>query len=109
MARMIVLTDSETATGFRLAGVEVRESQPDNAKTVLEELIVSDDFGLVVVDQGLIPDPNVAGERAMRGRSLPVLLPMPSLGAAFDEKSGDGLDYMKNLVRSAIGFDIKLE
>jgi len=108
MPKMVVLTDRETAVGFRLAGVEVREVGVDAAKDALEELIGSDDYGLVVVDEGLIADPIAASERAMRGRELPVVLPLPSLGGAFGE-GDDAIAYMKSLVRDAIGFDIKLE
>ena len=108
MAKMLILTDSETATGFRLAGVEVLEADQEGAQEALESAIESEDYGLVAVDQGLIPEPNSAASRVMRGRELPVLLSMPSLGAAFDEDE-DPKDYMKSLVRSAIGFDIKLE
>jgi len=106
--KMIVLTDSETATGFRLAGVEVRETTQEDAQRALEELITSDAYGLVAVDEALLPDPNRSSARIMRGRELPVLLSMPSLGAAFSE-GADATDYMKRLVRSAIGFDVKLE
>ncbi len=108
MPKLLVLTDAETAIGYRLAGVEVRESVPAEAVHALEEIIHSDEYGLVVVDEGLIHDPAKAGERAMRGRDLPVLLSVPSLGAAFGE-GDDAVTYMKDLVRSAIGFDIKLE
>ena len=109
MPKMIILTDSETATGFRLAGVEVREADSDNAQDALKDIITSDDYGLVAVDAGLIADPNASSERIMRGRDLPVLLSMPSLGAAFSESDDDAKAYMQNLVRSAIGFDIKLD
>ncbi len=108
MPKLIVLTDAETAIGYRLAGVAVRETQPDSAVHDLEELINADEYGLVVVDEGLVADPVRATERAMRGRDLPVLLSVPSLGAAFSD-SDDAVAYMKELVRSAIGFDIKLE
>jgi len=108
MPKMLILTDGETATGFRLAGVEVKETDAENALSELQDIIVSDDYGLVAVDEGLIADPIKATERTMRGRNLPVILPMPSLGATFGEDSGDATEYMKNLVRSAIGFDIKL-
>ena len=108
MAKMLVLTDNETATGFRLAGVEVRETNAEQAQDELETIIQNEDYGLVAVDEGLIGDPVGATARIMRGRNLPVILPMPSLGAAFDEES-DAKEYMGNLVRSAIGFDIKLE
>ncbi|HZW98698.1 MAG TPA: V-type ATP synthase subunit F [Trueperaceae bacterium] len=105
---MVVLTDSETATGYRLAGVEVRETTQDEAVRELEEIITSESYALVAVDEGLVPDPVRATERTMRGRDLPVLLSVPSLGAAFSE-SADATEYMKELVRSAIGFDIKLD
>jgi V/A-type H+-transporting ATPase subunit F len=55
-----------------------------------------------------VADPVRAMERVMRGRDLPVLLPMPGLSAAFDHDA-DATAYMKDLVRSAIGFDIKLD
>ncbi len=108
MPKMLILTDSETATGFRLAGVEVREASEENALKELEGVIESQQYGLVAVDEHLVPDPVRATARAMRGRELPVILPMPSLGAAFGE-GGDATEYMKDLVRSAIGFDIKID
>lgn len=108
MPKMVVLTDSETAVGFRLAGVEVREAEAEDATQALEDLIVSEEYGLVAVDEGLVPDPIAASARAMRGRELPVVLPLPSLGGAFEE-GDDAAAYMKALVRNAIGFDIKLE
>lgn len=108
MHKVVVFTDAETATGYRLAGVEVRVAQPEGASKALEALIEEDAYGLVIVDEGLVADPVAATERTMRGRDLPVLLPVPSLGAAFGE-GDDATAYMKDLVRSAIGFDIKLE
>lgn len=108
MPRMLVLADSETTTGFRLAGVETREANKETAQKALEESILSDKYGLVVVDESLIADPIKSTERTMRGRNLPVILPMQGLGAAFGE-SDDAKAYMKELVRRAIGFDVKLE
>lgn len=108
MPRMLVVTDAETAIGFRLAGVDVLETTSDGAQAAVEGVILSDRYGLVVVDESLIADPVKAMERVMRGRDLPVLLPMPGLSAAFDHDA-DAKAYMQQLVRSAIGFDIKLD
>jgi V/A-type H+/Na+-transporting ATPase subunit F len=108
MPRMLVVTDAETANGFRLAGVEALETDAAGAQEALEGAILSDDYGLVVVDESLIADPVKAAERVMRGRDLPVLLPMPGLSAAFDHEA-DATAYMQRLVRGAIGFDIKLD
>jgi V/A-type H+/Na+-transporting ATPase subunit F len=105
---MAVLTDGEAATGFRLAGVEVLEAK-DAASAIktLEGAIASGRYGLIAVDESLLANPGKSLERAMRGRDLPVLLPMPSLSFAFAE-SQDSKAYMRELVRSTIGFDIKL-
>jgi V/A-type H+-transporting ATPase subunit F len=108
MHKVLVVTDAETAIGFRLAGVETLETSREGALGALEGVILSDDYGLVVVDEALVADPVRAMERVMRGRDLPVLLPMPGLSAAFDHDA-DATAYMKDLVRSAIGFDIKLD
>ncbi|MBS3968118.1 MAG: V-type ATP synthase subunit F [Truepera sp.] len=105
---MLVMTDSETATGFRLAGVEVREITADKALLELAQVIESEKYGLVLIDEALLADPNKAAARQMRGRDLPVLLSMPSLGATFTAES-DATAYMKRLVRSTIGFDVKLD
>jgi V/A-type H+/Na+-transporting ATPase subunit F len=105
--KMAVLTDGETATGFRLAGVEVLEANADTAVKTLEAAIQTNQYGLIAVDESVIADPAKALERAMRGRELPVLLPMPSLSFAFAENQ-DAKAYMRELVRSTIGFEIKL-
>lgn len=108
MLKVAVLADSETATGYRLAGVEVVQATAETAQAALEKLILSNAYGLLVVDTGLLADPQKATERAMRGRDLPVLLPVPSLADAFSTASVDTKAYMSRLVRETIGFDIKL-
>ncbi|MFC4455507.1 V-type ATP synthase subunit F [Deinococcus sonorensis] len=108
MHKVVVLTDSESATGFRLAGSEVVDTTPEQAVQTLERLVTEGDYGLIAVDQSLIPDPARAVERAMRGRDLPILLPIPSLQDAFSADQVDAKAYMGKLVRDTIGFDIKL-
>ncbi|MBZ9750533.1 V-type ATP synthase subunit F [Deinococcus sp. HMF7620] len=108
MRKVVVLTDHETATGFRLAGAEVVDTTPEAAQRELERLITEGDYGLVAVDTGLIPDPATATARVMRGRDLPILLPIPSLKDAFNPDTVDAKAYMGKLVRDTIGFDIKL-
>ncbi len=102
-----VLTDAETASGYRLAGLEAVTSAPTEAAHHLAEMIQSNQYALIAVDESLLSDPNKAAERVMRGRSAPVLLTLPNLLAAFSG-GGDAKVYMRQLVRETIGFDIKL-
>ncbi|WP_457628637.1 V-type ATP synthase subunit F [Oceanithermus sp.] len=107
--KIAVLTDPETATGFRLGGLEVHTAQSeDEARERLAEMIETDDFALIAVDEGRLPEPYEAVERVMRGRDLPVLLPFTSLAQAFAAGEEDATDYMRRLVKSTIGYDIKL-
>lgn len=106
--RVAVLSDAETATGYRLAGATVLEATPATALAELERAIQADLYGLIAVDTGLIPDPITATARIMRGRELPILLPIPSLKDAFSPDTVDAKAYMGKLVRETIGFDIKL-
>jgi V/A-type H+-transporting ATPase subunit F len=102
-----VLTDAETASGFRMAGLEAVTTTADEAARKLIEMIQSNQYALVAVDQSLLPDPARATERVMRGRSAPVLLSLPNLLDSFSG-GGDAKAYMRKLVRETIGFDIKL-
>ncbi|AAF10277.1 V-type ATP synthase subunit F [Deinococcus radiodurans] len=108
MQRIAVLSDAETATGYRLAGATVIEASPEDALRTLEQAITDGGYGLIAVDTGLIPDPATATARIMRGRDLPILLPIPSLRDAFSSDTVDAKAYMGKLVRDTIGFDIKL-
>lgn len=105
--RMAVIADPETAQGFRLAGLgatgPLRRRRP---KASLETLVERGGYALVAVDEALLPDPERAVERLMRGRDLPVLLPIAGLKEAFQGHDVEG--YMRELVRKTIGFDIKL-
>ncbi|MGQ9691871.1 MAG: V-type ATP synthase subunit F [Thermaceae bacterium] len=105
--RLAVVADPETALGFRLAGFLAYEARgPEEVRRRLEELVQAGDIALVAVDQSLLPDPEKAVERLLKGKDLPVLLSIPALKEAFGKVDVEG--FMRDLVRKTIGFDIKL-
>ena len=105
--RMAVIADPETAQGFRLAGLEgYGGSSAGEAQSLRDTLVERGGYALVAVDEALLSDPERAVERLMRGRDLPVLLPIAGLKEAFQGHDVEG--YMRELVRKTIGFDIKL-
>ncbi len=107
--KIAVLTDAESASGFRLAGMEVHVAEGrEDAEARLKELVGRSDLGLLAVDQGLLPDPEAVVARELRGREFPVVLPFPSLAFAFGEERGDAKDYIRRLVKATIGYEIKL-
>ena len=107
--KIAVLTDAESASGFRLAGLEVHVAAGlEEAEAKLKELVRREDIALLAVDQGLVEDPQALLARELRGRALPVVLPFPSLGFAFGEEGADAKGYIRRLVKSTIGYEIKL-
>jgi len=102
--KVAVITDSETATGFRLAGVEVREAAtPDEALAMLREFAAAG-YGLVIINEDLLRGTEEARARLLRGRELPVVVPLPPARARLE--SGEA--YIARLVKEHIGFAVKL-
>ena len=104
MYKMAVITDPETATGFRLAGVEVREAE--DATAALEHLraLVPLDYGLIAVNEDLLKGTDHDVARLLRDRDLPILIPFPAPRAKLES----GEDYIARLVKEHIGFYVKL-
>jgi V/A-type H+-transporting ATPase subunit F len=101
---MAIITDPETATGFRLAGVEVREAE--DAQGALEHLraLVPLDYGLIAVNEDLLQGTDHDVARLLRDRDLPILIPFPAPRAKLES----GEDYIARLVKEHIGFYVKL-
>ena len=104
MYKVAVITDPETATGFRLAGVEVREADtPERALDLIRECAAGG-YGLLAVNEDLLRGTEDARTRLLRGRDLPLIVPLPPARAHLE--SGEA--YILRLVKEHIGFAVKL-
>lgn len=102
--KVAVITDLETATGFRLAGVEVREAADPQAALEHLRALVSGDYGLVAVNEDFLNAAEHEVARLMRDRDLPIIVPFPAPKAQLES----GEDYIARLVKEHIGFYVKL-
>lgn len=107
--KIAVLTDPESASGFRLAGMEAAVAEgSEQAQEALARMVREDRYALIAVDESLLPDPYQAVRREMRGRDLPVLLSAPSLSSAVAEEGEAAETYMRRLIIETMGYEIKL-
>ena len=105
MYKVAVITESETASGFRLAGVEVREAAtPEDALGLIREYAAAG-YGLLIVNEDLLRGTDDARARILRDRDLPVVVPLPPARAKLE--SGEA--YIARLVKEHIGFAVKLK
>lgn len=105
MYKVAVITDSETATGFRLAGVEVREAGTSAEALDAIRQYAAAGYGLVAVNEDLLTGSEDALARLLRGRDLPLIVPIPPARAHLE--SGEA--YIARLVKEHIGFYVKLK
>ncbi len=104
-----VVTDPESAAGYRLAGLETAiAADSAAAREILARMVEEGAYTLIAVSEDLLADPYQAVRREMRGRSLPVLLAVPSAGPARAGEGEDAEAHMRRLVLAAIGHEIKL-
>jgi V/A-type H+-transporting ATPase subunit F len=107
--KIAVLTDPESAAGYRLGGLEVALAHdPAEARKVLARLIQTEDYALVIVNLTLLPDPYQAVKKELRGRDLPVLLAAPVHRVAVTVAEEDAEAYLRKLIRETMGYEIKL-
>lgn len=107
--KIAVLTDAESAAGYRLAGLHVAvAADTAEARKVLARMIEEGDTVLIAVSEALLPDPYQAVKREMRGRDLPILLSAPSPFSAVTGREEDAEAYIRQLILSTMGYEIKI-
>jgi len=105
--KLVVLTDSDTADGFRLAGVEVQVvDSPETTRAQLVSLLDDDSTGIIAVNERLMTAIDERIQRKIDSIYRPIVVSLP-----IREKLEIGEDhraYLSRLIRRAIGFDITL-
>jgi V/A-type H+-transporting ATPase subunit F len=103
----VVLTDSDTADGFRLAGVDVAVADsPETARKTLNALLNTDSSGIIAVNEKIMAAIDERTQKRIDSIYRPIVISLP-----IREKLqlGEGhRAYLARLIRRAIGFDITL-
>ena len=102
MYKFVVVTDPESAPGFRLAGVEVISAiSPEEAKKVISSLLKSEDTGIVAVNEDFMPSPEDPFMDRIDKSFRPVIIGIP-----FRSRTGTRLSSLERLLRKAIGYNV---
>ncbi|TLM97759.1 V-type ATP synthase subunit F [bacterium] len=102
MYKFLVVTDPDTAPGFRLAGVEVLEaSSQEEARRVLNDLVFRDDSGIVAVNEEFMAALDEKLVATIEKTYRPIIIPIPSKAKEIDRTS-----YIERMLQRAIGYNI---
>ncbi|HEY5532324.1 MAG TPA: V-type ATP synthase subunit F [Candidatus Anoxymicrobiaceae bacterium] len=108
MYKVVVLTDPETAHGFRLAGVDVREAKDgEEAKREINRLLEDDNTGILAVNEGFLSSVDERIQKRIESTYRPIVVSLPvkeKLGAVGERRA-----FLAKLVHRAVGFDVTLK
>lgn len=108
MYKVVVLTDPETAPGFRLAGVSVFEVETqDEATSEINRLLEDNDTGILAVNEAYLEaiDDRIKDKIEATYRPIVVSLPVrEQIGAVGERKA-----ILAKLIHRAVGFDVTLK
>lgn len=104
MKKIIVLTPPDARYGFSLAGVEQRVTPSAELMTALLDVTRDANAGVLVIDERLIEPAmrEALAELERKWSGAIVLLPAPETDAKTAE------DYVLQLIRRAIGYQVRL-
>ncbi len=105
--KIVVIGDSTTVTGFRLAGVKkgyVAEEVED-AKKVLNEVARDSEVSLIILTERLAQELRKEISYLTESRVTPLIVEIPDKFGPIEGK----VDPIKELVRKAVGVEIKFE
>ncbi|NTW91953.1 MAG: V-type ATP synthase subunit F [Methanoregulaceae archaeon] len=104
MYKFVVVTDPDTAIGFRLAGVDVLEiPNPDEVAALLPSLLLRDDTGIIALNEEYMMSLDDKMMEKIEKSYRPIIIPIPSKAKRLDRTS-----YIEGLLRRAIGYNIVL-
>jgi len=104
--RIGVVSDEGVALGFRLAGVRPRVvDSRDGAARVLDGMIRDGTWGVILVQEDLVP-PGLAPSWRRSTAGLPIVVPFPA--PRRERPVGDAEAYVAELLRQAVGYRVRL-
>jgi V/A-type H+/Na+-transporting ATPase subunit F len=105
MFKFVVVTDSDRASGFRLAGAEVIEAaSAADARGLIPPLLYRDDIGIVAVNEEYMLSLDEKVMDRIEKMHRPLIIPLPSKSKEIDRRT-----YIERLLRKAIGYNIVLK
>ena len=105
MFKFVVVTDSDRASGFCLAGAEVIEvANAGEARSRIPPLLYKDDIGIVAVNEEYMLSLDEKVMDRIEKMHRPLIIPLPSKSKEIDRRT-----YIERLLRKAIGYNIVLK
>ena len=102
-----VITQADWLAGFKLAGVDVLMAEDSGvAQHLLIDMIHQKEPHLVAIEEDLMPSNNKTIQKHLAANPYPIVIALPKINV---DKMEDQQKYVSELVKSCIGFYVKLK
>lgn len=107
MFKLVVLTDPDTATGFKLSGVDTYSATDlSEARKILNTLINDDKSGIIAVNEEFLNAIDERTRQKIDALYRPIIVPLPVKKKVLLPE--ERRTYLSRLIRRAVGFDLTL-
>jgi vacuolar-type H+-ATPase subunit F/Vma7 len=108
MNKVLVITYSDIAVGFKLAGVDVITPHKDEEiSDLFEECLDNNEYGLVAVEEIFLANLNEGIRKKLARAGKPIIVPITTPRKWAKKEEAD--TYLARLVRKAIGYQVKIK
>ncbi|MBU0599476.1 MAG: V-type ATP synthase subunit F [bacterium] len=109
MYKILAIMESKAIDGFMLTGIEVINTKSrKESEQLLSENLGKGKYGIIIIEEDLYEDLSLSLKKVIEKGDLPVVIPLP-LNMEWREK--DHLfksNYISQLLRKTIGYEIKI-
>lgn len=107
MSRIIALTDSETAMGFRLAGIEVVVPEDDaGVRDAVNRFFQIRESALVIVNEDYLSALPERTHRRVEESLKPLFVPVPVIRSWREGERKE--EYLARMLRRVVGYQVKI-
>jgi V/A-type H+-transporting ATPase subunit F len=105
--RVSVIGDFDTVTGFKLAGVKDTKEvgDPKDAIPILKKEIKKEDIGVIIITERIAEEIRDEMKAFTEDLVMPIIVEIPDKKGPMEAK----IDPIKEMVRRAVGVEIKTE
>jgi len=108
MARIVFLTDTENAVGFRMAGADTMVvHSPDDAAEKLTSILDAGEAGLLAINEELWKGLEERLQQRAERSNTPIVMPVPTTRTALAWEKEE--EYIVKMIRRAIGYQLRIK
>ena len=110
MSKVLALLRRDLGAGFALAGVEIATAaDPTAARATLDAAMGSGTYGIVIVEQELLRGIDETARRTYEASTVPLVIEVPGEMAWRAEQEAPTDDYIAQLIRRAVGYQLNIK